>query len=47
VSIPRSIAHAERYGSHAKEQKIELALLIQDFPALPDHEWFQEIAVVF
>jgi hypothetical protein len=33
--------------THAKDQKIELALLIQDFPALLDHEWFQEIAVVF
>jgi hypothetical protein len=30
--------------THSKDQKRELALLIADFPALLEHEWFQEIA---
>ena len=32
--------------THSKDQRKELALLISDFPALMEHEWFQEIAVV-
>ena len=32
--------------THSKDQKKELALLIAEFPALLEHEWFQEIAVV-
>jgi hypothetical protein len=31
--------------THSKDQRKELALLISDFPALMEHEWFQEIAV--
>lgn len=31
--------------AHSKHQKNELALLTSDFPALMEHEWFQEIAV--
>jgi len=30
--------------THSKDQKKERALLISDFPALMEHEWFQEIA---
>ncbi|MEQ1947239.1 MAG: DUF4365 domain-containing protein [Bryobacteraceae bacterium] len=30
--------------THSKDQKTECALLISDFPALMEHEWFQEIA---
>jgi hypothetical protein len=32
--------------THCKDQKKELTLLIADFPALLEHEWFQEIAPV-
>lgn len=32
--------------SHARDQKIELALLVNDFPALIEHEWFRELAAV-
>ncbi len=32
--------------THAKDQKTELALLIQDYPALLEHEWFQDIAAL-
>jgi len=31
--------------THSKHQRKELALLMSDFPALMEHEWFQEIAV--
>ena len=30
--------------THSRDQKKQLALLISDFPALMEHEWFQEIA---
>jgi hypothetical protein len=30
--------------THSKDQKKKLALLTRDFPALLEHEWFQEIA---
>lgn len=30
--------------THSKHQRKELALLMSDFPALMEHEWFQEIA---
>lgn len=30
--------------THSKDQKKELALLVQEFPALTEHEWFHDIA---
>jgi hypothetical protein len=33
--------------THAKDQQQELAFLIANFPPLIEHEWFQEIAMVF
>jgi hypothetical protein len=32
--------------THAKDQQKELAILIAEFPALLEHEWFQEIATL-
>ena len=32
--------------THSKDQKKERALLVNEFPALMEHEWFQEIAAV-
>ena len=31
--------------THSKHQRKELALLMSDFPALMEYEWFQEVAV--
>ena len=30
--------------AHSRDQKKQLALLVSDFPALAEHEWFQDIA---
>jgi hypothetical protein len=30
--------------SHAKDKRRELSLLAQEFPALTDHEWFQDVS---
>jgi hypothetical protein len=40
----RAVRAATLCLTHAKNQKQELALLISDYPAMLEHEWFQEIA---